>query len=257
MTAPGRTHTFLLSPLDIPEMETSITTIAPAASVVRVTSTGGLITEQAEQSLVPLPGTANVYTLLFPVPDDAELETFFMLGSMEVGSVLREFAKPVTIGVDALSSAAIVGADISSVGGLLLHRMNNLYRDFRRALDRVLAQVDPVEVTGVTAIFSTKIVYRNDTPTFLFQIFDDVARTAEDLTGATVTFRARQEPSLPLIFEKTCSITDALAGRCEATLTSLDTATAGLYKAEVEVVFADATRLTAVQFNLNILEDVG
>jgi hypothetical protein len=64
-----------------------------------------------------------------------------------------------------------------------------------------------------------------------------------DLTGKTVKLAAKQSYSdTTFVFEKTCTVTDAVSGYAELTLTDTDTAQAGSYKYEVLVSETDGTQ---------------
>ncbi len=103
-------------------------------------------------------------------------------------------------------------------------------------------------------------VFKGDTPTFEFTLKDD-AGAAIDLTNiSTIKFIAKSSLGLAdgsAIFDKTCTVSvPATAGICTVTLIAADTATVGIYKAEVELRFTDGTIVTASQFILEIVDDV-
>lgn len=74
-------------------------------------------------------------------------------------------------------------------------------------------------------------------PKFLFHIERD--REPVNITGATITFRV-QKPDLATV-DKTCTITGATTGDCEATLAAGDTSQTGWHYGDLKIVFADAT----------------
>lgn len=81
-----------------------------------------------------------------------------------------------------------------------------------------------------------------------------------DLTGKKAYFIAKALPTADnstAIANRVCTITDALNGACEITLTNAETAVVGKYYAEVEVRNADeSSPKTALQFTLLIKQDV-
>lgn len=101
----------------------------------------------------------------------------------------------------------------------------------------------------------TQEIVRGDVKTFTFNL-----GTAWDLTGKKVYFMAKSKKSdtdIDALFDKACTITDAVNGVCTATLTATNTATAGKYFAEVEVRNTDeSSPQTALQFVLQINDDI-
>lgn len=103
-------------------------------------------------------------------------------------------------------------------------------------------------------------IVKGDTPTFEFTLTDD-AGAAIDLTDvSTIQFIAKTSLDLPdgsAIFDKACAVVaPATGGICNVTLTAADTATVGLYRAELELRFNDGSIVTATQFLLEITDDV-
>lgn len=103
-------------------------------------------------------------------------------------------------------------------------------------------------------------IYRGDTPKFSFAVKKRDG-SVFDLTNSEVYFAARDlyDPSATLVFDVTCTITDAGSGLCEAQLDGDDTTPAGSYLAEVEVrdtPVATTYIYTAIQFELTIKDDV-
>lgn len=106
----------------------------------------------------------------------------------------------------------------------------------------------------------SETIVKGDTPTFEFTIKDD-AGAAVDLSSATsIKFIAKSSTSIldaNAIFDKTCTVVaPATNGVCKVTLLAADTAVVGIYKAEVELRFTDASIITASQFILEIVDDI-
>jgi hypothetical protein len=85
---------------------------------------------------------------------------------------------------------------------------------------------------------SIKIVQNDTKPYLEFEITQD--GTPVDLTGATVKFYMKDAVSGSIkINGATCSITDAVNGKCRYVWQSGDTNTIGTYLGEVGVTFPD------------------
>lgn len=94
-------------------------------------------------------------------------------------------------------------------------------------------------------------IYQKTTPTFTFTITDEDGN-AFDLTDATIYFKAKTDiEATSYVFEKTCTISDAVNGICYATLTQTDTATAQTIIAEVNLV-KNAMYYVAKQFTIEV-----
>lgn len=100
------------------------------------------------------------------------------------------------------------------------------------------------------------IIYQGDTPTFNFTVTEDGA--AMDLTSVTIRFSAKASyDATSYLFNRTDPLVHNSAGLCTFILTALNTATPGLYYAEVEIVTTSNAIYTVVQFILEIREQVG
>lgn len=60
-----------------------------------------------------------------------------------------------------------------------------------------------------------------------------------DLTGATVRLKLRKQGATSNVFSRTCTIADAVAGRCYYDWQSGDLANKGSYRGEIEITFSD------------------
>ena len=82
-----------------------------------------------------------------------------------------------------------------------------------------------------------------------------------NLTGATATLRAASLSVTPVkLLSYQMTIVDAVAGVVDVSLSPDDTAMVAIYRAEIEVVFADGGRVTvpnAKYFTISIVRDLG
>lgn len=100
-------------------------------------------------------------------------------------------------------------------------------------------------------------IYRGDTPTYIFTITD-----ADDqplnLTGATVHFACKANfEATSFIFDRTCTITNAIGGVCQVQLTIPNTNFVGNDAiAELSVDYAGGIIITVEQFKVDFLQDL-
>ncbi len=255
ISAPGRFYTFTLSPTDLVDLQ--MATGTPKAAIVKIGASNAVEEIVAEQVMTLLDDKLNTWYLRVQLPTDADLETYIMCGTVEINSLDVEFAKGVNVMTDTMLESSYAGFDITKLGGFMFQRVGKATRDIRRLLEASLAEIPQVEVEGLVVIFDTVTITQGDTPDFLFRIFNKGTRIVRDITGAVVRFTARSTPTAPLIFDKTCSLTDPIVGVCEVRLLAVDTATVGKYDAEIKVTFPDGSIITAMQFVILIRDSVG
>lgn len=85
---------------------------------------------------------------------------------------------------------------------------------------------------------SIRLVKNDTAPRLSFTLTQDGSPI--DLTGSTVRLKLRKYGSTTNLLSRTCTIADAVGGRCYYDWQSGDLANTGAHRAEVEITFADA-----------------
>jgi len=99
-------------------------------------------------------------------------------------------------------------------------------------------------------------IYRGDTPT-LEATFTDEDGNPIDLTDATVYIACRKETVTgDVLFNKTCTVTNATQGQVEVKLTSTETDYVGKGIGEFEARYVDGTILNLSQLIIIFKEEV-
>ena len=102
-------------------------------------------------------------------------------------------------------------------------------------------------------------IKQNDTAPILQADLKDANNTAVDVTGATITFKMRPVSSTTATINSSATIIDGEAGSVKYEWVSGDTATAGSYFAEFQVVFSGGrieTFPNGDYIQITILDDI-
>lgn len=102
------------------------------------------------------------------------------------------------------------------------------------------------------------LVY-NDTNTIQFEVKDQNG-TAQSIVGATsITFQVRRRGTMPLLINRSCTITDGAGGICTYALVADDwnrLRPKQWYEGRLSVVFSDASRASTPQlYEIYVGED--
>jgi hypothetical protein len=203
-----------------------------------------------------LPSTVGDYTVFFeesPVFFQEQLQV--TAEKTEIAQILSKVNQAAAPGA-ALLAPMNLFTDPTQFGGFIAGQLNRL-QFLLNVLSFKANLVFPRTIEAITAQYSSAFLKQGDTPLVAFTIIDSVTGEPMDLTGDTVTFRARTQPGGPLAFSRQLDIIDAKNGQCSVRLTALDTGTVGNYLAEVVVVSADAVVLTTQSFNISINPNLG
>ena len=242
---PGRAHVFTIRILN--------TTSAPTARVVKLDPTGQVLEVQESQEMVELDGpNSDIWGLEWEVPAGVMRETHMAIVTALVGSLTEKHAIPADINLDMGISTAVAGTDRKILAGFLADLIPIIRRGVRRLVQAGLGEIPNLEVDGITTSVSSKTTTQGDTPLVSGTIFVAGTQVPRDIKGATVKFRIEGEPSVGVVFDRTCNIVDDVGGGWDVRLTVADTATSGTFTGEVEVTFPNGEILTSPPFTYSI-----
>ena len=192
----------------------------------------------------------------FTIPTTAALASYIIEGSVVENSVQRRIVEPIEVRTTDLRSelddVAAPGNE-SQFGTFAKEKLNRINILTARTADAQI-NIPVVEVESLRLVITVPAITAGDTPLFEFKVRDPTAHVLVDLTGATVNFKGidAANPSV-IAWNNTCTIVDAVNGRCENRLTATDTATPNLYDGIVTVSLPGNITLTAPTFPVNIL----
>lgn len=172
---------------------------------------------------------------------------------LDVQQVVEELNDRVDI---AFGAPATSLGNVTTVGGFLAERLNEIQKNTRRLLAGIVGSRNVV-VESITVDVSTQSVPKGSTPAIDITIFDAERRFPLDISGARVFFKAKANLASPvLVIDREGSIVDGSTGQARVKLLATDTATVQRVTGQVVADIPGTGILVSPAFFFDITESV-
>lgn len=215
---------------------------------------GVFVLDVTEDDMVEIDPPSGVYAIEFTIPNPpAVFGDWVVLVKATISAVERQFAFPVRVTepefVRPLAESA--AGTLSDTGAFIVHNL----REIRRTSDRLALSrnlVDLVLRNRILAVADEQVARQGENALFHFQVVDEGRGGILNLEGATVRFKAVDAVTELAAWDVTCTITDAVLGRCEVVLSPPNTDTIGTFKAQIHVTLPDLSVVISQSFTVLI-----